>query len=390
MIHQPLHTIVLGLGGIGSGALYWLSRKLHGSVLGIEQFGIGHRFGSSQDHSRIIRLSYHRPEYVNYAKAAYQAWAIVENEADEQLVFKCGGLDFSGTQSALPLSDYIESLKVCNVPHEVLDGAEIMKRWPQFNLTEGEYIGLYQDQGGLVAAAKANAAHIRLAELNGAKIVTNTPVSAINQQGSEIEVVADGIPYRCQKLVLTGGSWTNRLLSYFNMKLPLTVTQEQVTYIEPQNLEQFMPGRFPIWIWMDYPSYYGFPVFGEPAVKVGQDVGGDSVLPETRTFEPNPKVLQRSMEFMNRYLPSAVGKIRFTKTCLYTLTPDRDFIIDYLPQNPSVVMAVGAGHAFKFASVIGKTLTDLVLNGGTDYDLSLFRITRSILQEENPACHFVI
>src|SRR5919205_2849983 len=85
--------IVLGLGGLGSGAAYWLARRAGAEVLGLEQFEIGHVRGESQDHSRIIRLSYHTPEYVELAKHAYRAWAEVERDAGEQLVLRTGGLD---------------------------------------------------------------------------------------------------------------------------------------------------------------------------------------------------------------------------------------------------------------------------------------------------------
>src|SRR6476660_5310035 len=87
---------VLGLGGLGSAAAYWLSRRAGAGVLGLEQFELGHVRGESQDHSRIIRLSYHTPEYVELAKHAYRAWADVEHDSGEQLVLRTGGLDFAG------------------------------------------------------------------------------------------------------------------------------------------------------------------------------------------------------------------------------------------------------------------------------------------------------
>jgi len=127
--------IVVGLGGLGLGALYWLARRAGGDVLGLEQFELGHTRGASQDHSRIIRLSYHTPGYVELAKQAYQAWAVVEDEAQEKLIVKTGGLDFAPREAAIPLSDYMDSLAACGVPFEHLDANEMMKRWPPLRLT---------------------------------------------------------------------------------------------------------------------------------------------------------------------------------------------------------------------------------------------------------------
>ena len=159
----------------------------------------------------------------------------------------------------------------------------------------------------------------------------------------------------------------------------LEVTKEQVTYFAPADLTPFAPDRFPVWIWMDDPSFYGFPVFGEPAVKVAQDAGGKPVDPDSRTFDPDPENQARVQSFLQRYLPTALGPTLSTKTCLYTLPPDRDFIIDGVPGHPRTAVAIGAGHAFKFASVIGKILSELVLDGRTAADISGFRIDRPIL-----------
>jgi len=379
--------IVIGLGGIGSGAAYWLSRRAGADVLGLEQFEIGHVHGASQDHSRIIRLSYHTPEYVRLAAQAYAAWDVLEQDANEKLILKTGGLDFAPRVSAIPLSDYINSLQACNVPFEHLDADEIMRRWPQFRLTDDIH-GLYQSEGGIAPAAKCNATHIRLAREHGATLRDNTPVTSIRDAGGEIEVVADITTYRCKKLIIAVDAWTNQLLAHFGMTLPLTITQEQVTYFATPHLADFAPDRFPIWIWMDDPCYYGFPVYGEAGTKAAQDVGGNEVIPNTRTFEPNPAMLQRVEDFLKKYIPTAHGSIIYTKTCLYTLTPDRDFVIDRVPGHENVLVALGAAHAFKFASLIGKILSELAIDGATDSDIEPFKIDRRILTEENPARNF--
>ena len=383
--------IVLGLGGLGSAALYWLAREAAGEVLGLEQFEVGHVRGGSQDHSRIIRLSYHTPEYVRLAKAAYQTWAELEADAGEELILKTGGLDFTFPGAAIPISAYTASMASEGVPFEHLDAAEIRHRWPQWHLTD-EVSAVYQAESGIAPAAKCNAAHLRLAAHHGATIRDRAPVTAITSKGDELELVAGGVTYRCHRLVIAAGAWTNNALAHFGYRLPLTVTKEQVIYYNTPHAGQFTPDRFPIWIWMDEPCYYGFPVYGEPGPKAAQDVGGQAVTADTRSFDPDPAAQSRVDAFIRRYLPLAYGPPLLVKTCLYTMPPDRDFVLDTLPDQPNVSVAVGAGHAFKFASLLGKILAELSVEGETAYadDISAFRIDRPILLEEDPSPTFLV
>jgi len=386
---REFDTLVLGLGGIGSGALYWLSRRLGGDVLGIEQFELGHERGGSQDHSRIIRYSYHRPSYVRLARRAYESWAEVEREAGTQLVFKTGGIDLFPAGGSIPASDYTGSLDACGVPYEWLEGAEIRRRWPAFAVPDSVR-GLFQADGGLVAAAQANGAHLAAARSRGAQIVEGSEVGDLMVDGAEVVVPAGGTHYRARRLVVAAGAWTNRLLASFGLRLPLTVTREQVVYFAPRDLEPFAPGRFPVWIWMDEPCFYGFPVFGEPAVKVAEDVGGEETTAESRSFEPDAAGLARVRSWCEQHLPGAVADRYRVKTCLYTLTPDRDFVVGAIPGRPELLVAIGAGHAFKFASVLGRVLAELALDGESESDLHELRVDRPILQLEDPPKSFFV
>ena len=385
---REFEYIVIGLGGIGSAAAYWLSRTAGSEVLGLEQFELGHVRGESQDHSRIIRLSYHKPEYVRLAKQAYEAWKSIEADSGQEIVIRTGGLDLWPTNAIIPMSDYTESLSACNVPYEILDHAEIQKRFPQFHLPDGT-TGLFQSEGGIAAAARANFAHQKMARMNGALLKEHSSVRSIREIGGEYEVVLKDTAFRCKKLILTGGPWSNDLLSTFDIRLPLTITQEQVVYFVPRDLSKYTPEKFPVWIWMDEPCYYGFPVFGEQAIKAGQDVGGKEVTADTRTFETDPDAFARLSAFMKKMLPD-IKNVLYTKSCLYTLTPDRDFVIDSVGPRQNCFVAIGAGHAFKFASVIGKTLSELAINGSTEADLGLFKLDRPILKEINPAKSFMV
>jgi sarcosine oxidase len=385
-------AIVVGLGAIGSAAAYWLSRSLGDGVLGLERFAIDHANGASADHSRIIRLSYHRPDYVRLAKRAYETWAEVEAEAGEAIVTITGGLDLWPPDPAIPKAAYTDSLTTEGVPFELLDAPEIRRRWPQWRLDD-DVTGMWQARGGLADPFKGNAAHLRLATVHGATLRDRARVDAIRDAGGgDLEVVTSDATYRTGRVVIAADAWTNELLGSFDRRLPLTITKEQVTYFASPDPAAFAPDRFPVWIWMDDPSFYGFPTYGEAGPKAAQDCGGELVDPETRTFERDEGAYRRVRDFLADHLPGALGPPIYTKTCLYTLTPDRDFVIDRLPDQPGVSVALGAAHGFKYASVIGRILAEMSADGATPSgpDLERFRIDRPILLESEPAVSWMV
>ena len=231
------------------------------------------------------------------------------------------------------------------VPFERLDGPEIVRRWPAWRLGD-EHVGLYQAETGIADPSQGNPAHRRLAAEHGATLRDRTPVVALEDAGDgEITLeLEDGELVRAGHVVLAADAWTNELLAPLGLELPLTVTQEQVAWFAPRDDPAlFSKERFPVWIWMDEPSFYGFPTHRNPGPKVGQDVGGREVTPATRTFEPDPEVLARATAFLDRHLPGMAGDPFLVKTCLYTMTPDRDFIVDALPGPPAGPAAPGSG-----------------------------------------------
>ena len=354
--------IVVGCGGIGSAATYWLSRIAGQDVLALEQFNVGHDNGASQDYSRIIRLSYHTPEYTALTPHTYRAFAEVEAESGQQLVVKTGGLDIAPPRGHDVLRAYADSMRSANVPFEELDAAQAMARWPQWRFDGDERV-LYQADGGLVDARRSIATHVALARRHGATVRDNTRVLSLSQTPDGVDVETSAGTFHARRVVVAADAWTNQVLQGIGAQYPLTVTQEQVTYFATPNLREFAPDRFPIWIWHGGADgsgwFYGFPIYGEVATKAGEDVGGDVVTGDTRTFEPNPRPYERLTAFMSKHCPGALGPVLYTKTCLYTMTPDRNFIIEQTPECPHVSVAVGAAHAFKFSSLIGQILTDL-------------------------------
>ncbi len=374
-------AIVVGLGGIGSAAAYRLAAPGGRRILGLEQFELGHDRGASQDVSRITRLSYHRPEYVSLAIEAQAAWREVEAASGEGIVTITGGLDLAPPGAAESIDDYADSMSAVGVPFEWLDAAEVMRRWPQWRLDDATR-AIFQASGGIADPERGNAAHQRLARDAGADLREHARVTAISDHGGELEIAVDGgETYTAGAVVLTTDAWTNDLLGPLGHELPLSVSREQVTWYDTVDAEAFAPERFPIWIWLDQPSFYGFPTWRGPGPKLGEDIGGRPTTPATRTFDPDPDGLQRAATFLARHLPGVGGPVR-TKTCLYTVTPDRDFIVDRVPGHPGVVVALGAAHAYTFAALFGTWLAGLALDparAAPETGLDLFAIDRPTL-----------
>ncbi len=372
--------IVVGCGGIGSGALYWLARRAGDQVLGLEQFQLAHPFGASHDHSRVIRMTYHHEAYTRLTPHAYTTWAELERESALQLVFKTGSVELALQNSShqREIEIYAQAMDAAGIPYERVDGAEVMRRYPQFHIQEPVDV-LIQKDTGIVDAIKGNAAHVGLARYHGATVLQGLRVSGVRPVEGGVEVETENGEFTCRRLIITAGAWADPLLAQVGAQLRLTVTQEQVTYYATPNLHAFALGRFPIFIWHGQDVIYGFPVYGEVATKAAIDAGGPVVTTETRTFHADEERETRQEEWLARYLPGFLGPKLYTKTCLYTMPPDRNFVIDSLPDHPQIIVCNGAGHAYKFASLIGKILSELAIDGHTEYPIAPFSLQREAI-----------
>ncbi|TIC81919.1 N-methyl-L-tryptophan oxidase [Nocardioides sp. GY 10127] len=385
--------VVVGVGGVGSAACYWGARA-GGGVLGLEKFELGHSRGASQDHSRIIRLAQHEEPYASLAPHAYTTWAEVEAEAGMSLVQVTGGLVIEDVEARRGLDTgsrniegYTAAFRAHGVPFEVLDAEQLAARWPQF-VPGGSEVAIWQESSGLVDAGRANATHVALARARGAEVRDQSPVRAVRPTPRGVEVVLDDETILADRVVLAADAWTNEVLPEGSPALPLRVTQEQVTYYSTPHLREFAPEQFPVFMWHGDHNFYGFPVYGEVATKLGEHLGGHDVTGDTRTFEPDPVRRERQRAFLARHLPRFLGPELYTKTCLYTIPPDQNFVVSPLPEDPRVVVFVGAGHAYKFASLLGRTLVELALDGRTPMPVDAFALDRPALRDPAFAAHY--
>ena len=359
----------------------------------MEHFQLGHHNGGSQDYSRIIRLTYHDAKYTALTPHTYTAWATLEMEEESavRVVTKTGGVEFAVKNGPYQrdIEMYAQAMDAANIPYERINADEVMRRYPQFHLKE-EVDALIQDETGIADPHKGNAAHVAMARYYGATILDNCPVNAIRPFNGGVEVETPKGTFTCRRLIITAGAWSDNVLADVGINFKLSISQEQVTYYATPNRREFAIKRFPIFIWHGKNVFYGFPVYGEVATKAAIDASGPLVTTDTRTFEADVARERLLEEWLAEYIPGFLGPKMYTKTCLYTMPKDRDFIIDTLPEHPQIVVCVGAGHAYKFASLLGKILSEIAIDGQTNYPIAPFTLNRPAIMDPNYQANFHI
>lgn len=372
---QRFGCIVLGVGAMGSSAIYNLAKRGI-KALGLEQFDIPHAEGSSHGVNRIIRLAYYEhPSYVPLLRRAYELWKEIEVIAGEQLLYKTGCIDTSPAGHEV-FEGALKSCLIHDIPHEILTHDQINQRFPGYELPAG-HMGLLQADGGFVLSERSIVAYVNASIALGAEIHARETVLGWEAEGDGVRVFTDRADYAAERLVITAGAWAGGIVPSLQT---LAVPERQVlAWLQPKDPSLFTPEVFPVFnAYFEEGQYYGFPVFGIPGFKIGKfhhlrevvdpdHTGGDV----TREDE---EVLRAAVA---RYFPKANGTMMTLKTCMFTNTPDEHFIIDVLPEHRQVVVAAGfSGHGFKFASVVGEILADLVTEGGTRHDIGLLRLGR--------------
>ncbi len=372
---RTFDTIVIGVGGMGSAALWHLARRGQ-KVLGIERFDLGHSMGSSHGLNRIIRLAYfEHPDYVPLLRRAYELWREAERLSNEQLLFVTGGID-AGAEDSRIVQGALTACKEHGLPYEALTARETNQRFPGYKLP-ADYAVVYQPDAGFVASERAILAHASLAISAGAEIHGREKVLAIEPGNGRVEVVTDQGRYEAGKVVVAAGGWISDLIPTLKTK---AVPERQVLgWFLPQKPDLFRPDVFPVSnILTEVGHFYQFPTWGIPGFKIGlyhhfHETGHADELSREPTAA-DEEALRKGIRHM---FPDADGPTLRLAACLFTNTPDEHFVIDTLPGAPEIVVASPcSGHGFKFASVVGEVLADLVTKGASELDLSLFDISR--------------
>jgi sarcosine oxidase len=365
-------VVVVGVGGMGSAALYHLARRGK-RVLGLERFDLLHERGSSHGLTRIIRLAYfEHSDYVPLLRRAYELWRELERDAGDQLLYITGIIE-GGER----IHDGV--LRSCadhDLEHEVLSGGEIARRFPAYRLpVETEVI--YQPDGGFVVPERCIVAHVEGALARGAVLKARERVLEWDETENGVSVRTDRGTVEAERLVLTAGAWSENVA-----RLPVgsvKAVRQALAWFQTTRPELFTPERMPVFnLIIDDDHFYGLPAYAIPGVKLGRyERRGESGDPDVISREPTLDDEAPLRTFAERYLPEGAGPTIALKTCLFELSPDEHFLVDRHPESENVVVGAGfSGHGFKFCSVVGEILADLVLDGATGHDIGLFRLNR--------------
>jgi glycine/D-amino acid oxidase-like deaminating enzyme len=193
----------------------------------------------------------------------------------------------------------------------------------------------------------------------GVELHEGEQVQSWSADGASVRVHTDQGDYSAARLVFTAGAWTAPLLA--DLGLPLEVRRKVVWWFDVDKPRDFTLDRFPIFI-SEGPAgmVYGFPIYGVPGMKAANHAGGDVTTADTVNRTASDGETGSVIEFAHHALPSVTSRTLDHAVCMYTMTPDRDFIVDRHPEYPNVALAAGfSGHGFKFAPVIGEMLADM-------------------------------
>ena len=372
---QSFDVAIVGLGATGSAAAWHLAeRGLR--VLGLDRHTPPHHYGSSHGHARIIREAYfEHPQYVPIVQRAYRLWDTLAAAAHADLVTRTGGL-MIGPQDGSLVSGAMRSAQLHDLPCALWSSAEVRARVPALYPAD-DMVALWEPRAGVLFPERCVETMLGAARAHGATLVYETAVAGWQADSSGVTIATSFQDYRAGRVILAGGPWMPELLQ--TLRLPLAIERAVQYWFRPSaDRELGGPDRLPIFI-MEYARerlLYGLPDTGH-GVKIAKHHQGERTTADTVRRQVGDDERAEMHALVQQWLPRVAGPLVESTVCLYTNTPDRDFILDYHPAHRQVIVASPcSGHGFKFASAIGEILADLALERTPEFDLTPFRATR--------------
>jgi sarcosine oxidase len=379
---------VVGLGAMGSATLYQLAKR-GAKVVGLDRFAPPHTMGSSHGETRITRQGIGEgSDYVPFALASHRIWRELEAETGEKLLNACGVLVIAPGRGVTShhgkpefLARSIRAAEDFRIAHEILDGSEVARRFPQFVGLAGDEKAYYEPGGGYVRPESCIAAQLKRAVALGAEIRTETEVLAIEQEANSVRIETSQGPVLADQAVVSAGAWNASLLGQPFEGL-LTVSRQVLHWFALEDASAFGPDA-PVFIWMHGPSdadyFYGFPpVPGDPRIKVATEQYVTTTTTGTidRTVSPAESADMYRVHVGGR-LAGVTPRMMQAAACLYTLTPDRKFIVDRHPAHDRLlVISACSGHGFKHSAGIGEAAAEVLTQGRSRTDIGPFSLAR--------------
>jgi len=378
--------VVLGLGAMGSAAAFQLARRGR-EVLAIDQFSPPHIHGSSHGETRITRCAIgEAPYYSPLALRSHEIWRDIEAETGADLLNVIGGLILSspGRTARLHVDDFFANTLAAawrfSIAHELLDTAEIRRRFPQFRVRDGEQ-GYFEPGAGFLRPEACISAQLQLAQRCGAQIRTHERVLGFEPLADCVLVHTTGESIRTRKLLLCAGPWLPQLIGP-HLGAPFRVLRQVLYWFGIEDARAYAPGNCPVYIWeLQGPdrAIYGFPAIDGPSggIKIATQQYENTTTPDAVGRDVSPAEISAMHRLIAPFFAGLTGHCIKTVTCLYTQTPDSGFVICPHPDSDRVIIASPcSGHGFKHSAAIGELLADLTTGAAPRIDPSPFSISR--------------
>lgn len=372
---ETYDVIVLGVGGFGSGAFYHLAKRCQ-KVLGIEQFGIAHDQGSSHGETRIIRKAYfEHPNYVPLAIRAYDLWRDLESESGQNLM-RLSGVLLAGPSEGQAVSGAKVSAKQHGLLLEELTPKEARDRFPGLKFDD-QFAVVHEPDAGYLYVEKCVTAHIVQAQKLGGVLKTRETVLDWSSDNKTVKVQTDKSQYEARGLVITAGPWAVRMLK--GLSVTLKVLRKPVFWSKVHaGFEKTIPGWPGFLFELPQGVFYGLPGSDGASLKLAEHTGGQVVEdPAKASRQVLPQDQQAIEGFIRQCVPAARMDFQRQSVCFYTMTPDSHFLIDRHSGYSNVVFGAGfSGHGFKFTSVLGLALSEMISGGSTSLPVQFLSLSR--------------
>jgi len=360
---------------MGSAALYQLSQRGK-RVLGLEAFAPGHQLGSWHGESRVIRMAYfEHPNYVPLLRRAYELWRELEHDSGEDLLTETGGLMIGTAESEL-VRGSLASAQQHGLEHTMLSADEVRRRYPAFH-PQADEVALWEPHAGFLRPERCVASFIRMAQAAGAEARYSEPVRSWQAVAHGVEIETDSGRYVADQVVVACGARMSGLLG--DDIPPIAAERIPLFWMQPTEPYLFELGRMPIYLWETAAGehFYGFPHIEWSGVKVARHHSGEFCDPHHVERAVSAEDERKLRSAISERIPALNGAVVSSLVCLYENSPDSHFLIDRLVRCANVVYAGGfSGHGFKFASVVGEILADLVTRDRATPDADFLRAAR--------------